>query len=103
MKHKFKKGDKVCVTSGASKGVVGHVINARMDRGYITVEGVNLRKVKPKKKNVDAGSIDMKVEAPLHHSNVMHVDPKSGLPTKIGMKFVDGKKVRFAKKTGELI
>ena len=67
------------------------------------VEGVNVVKkhVRPSQMNPDGGIVEF--EAPIHASNVMIVDPKSGKPTRVGYKFVDGKKVRFAKKSGEVL
>ena len=69
----------------------------------LVVEGVNVVKkhVRPSQMNPDGGIVEF--EAPIHASNVMIVDPKSGKPTRVGYKFVDGKKVRFAKKSGEVL
>ena len=69
----------------------------------MVVEGVNVVKkhVRPSQMNPDGGIVEF--EAPIHASNVMIVDPKSGKPTRVGYKFVDGKKVRFAKKSGEVL
>ena len=88
----IKTGDKVVV-----------VLSAQPSTNKVTVEGVNVVKkhVRPSQMNPDGGIVEF--EAPIHASNVMIVDPKSGKPTRVGFKFVDGKKVRFAKKSGEVL
>jgi large subunit ribosomal protein L24 len=104
MAARIKKGDKVVITVGKDKGktgVIGQVITAS---NKVIVQGLNtvVKHVKPSQKMPQGGVV--RIEAPIHLSNVMHVDPKSGVPTRIGFKVLeDGKKVRYAKKTGELI
>jgi large subunit ribosomal protein L24 len=97
-----KKGDKVKVISGKDKGKVGVVLEAYPKKERVLVEGVNMIK-KHAKPSQDApqGGIVTK-EAPIHVSNVMLLDPKDGVPTRVGFKVVDGKKVRFAKKSNQV-
>lgn len=99
----IKTGDKVVVISGKDKGKEGVVLSAQPNNNKVVVEGVNVVKkhVRPSQMNPDGGIVEF--EAPIHVSNVMIVDPKSGKPSRVGFKFVDGKKVRFAKKSGEVL
>jgi large subunit ribosomal protein L24 len=104
--HKMhvKKEDIVIVISGKDKGKKGRVIAAFPRENRVLVEGVNLVKkhARPSQANPQGGIITQ--EAPIHASNVMLVDPKTGLPTRIGYKVLDnGKKVRVAKRSGEVI
>ena len=96
-----KKGDKVQVISGKDKGKQGVILQAFPKKDRVLVEGVNIVKKhsKPSQANPQGGIISQ--EAPIHVSNVMPLDPKSGEPTRVGYKVVDGKKVRVAKKSGE--
>ena len=100
----IKKNDTVMVIAGEDKGKTGKVLKVLVDKNRAIVEGVNImtKSAKPSAKNPQGGII--KVEAPIHISNLSLIDPKSGKPTRIGMKFnEDGKKVRIAKKSGEEI
>ena len=102
-KMKIKKGDKVVVISGTSKGMTGEVLKVMPTEQRVLVQGVNIRKKHQKPSQMAAGGIVEK-EAPIHVSNVAHIDPKSDKPTRVGMKIMkDGKKVRVAKKSGETI
>ena len=104
MSKKFKRGDSVLVTVGKDKGKQGSISKVLTSKAKVIVSGVNIAKrhTKPNK-NLPSGGIISK-EMPLSVSNLSHIDPKTGLATKIGFKFLeDGKKVRFAKKSGELI
>ncbi|WP_102029419.1 50S ribosomal protein L24 [Salirhabdus sp. Marseille-P4669] len=96
-----KKGDKVLVISGKDKGKQGTVLEAYPKKDRVLVEGVNLVKkhAKPSQDNPQGGILTQ--EAAIHVSNVMPLDPKSGEPTRVGYKEVDGKKIRIAKKSGE--
>lgn len=96
-----KKGDKVQVISGKDKGKQGVILQALPKKNRVIVEGINIVKkhAKPSQANPQGGIIDM--EAPIHVSNVMPLDPKSNEPTRVGYKIVDGEKVRIAKKSGE--
>jgi large subunit ribosomal protein L24 len=102
VKMKIKKGDKVVVLSGDDKGKTGEVLKAMPKAGKVVVQGVNLVKRHTKPSQTSAGGIISK-EAPINVSNVAIVDPKSGKATKVGYKEENGKKVRFARKSGEVI
>ena len=98
-----KKGDKVQVISGKDKGKQGVILEAFPKLNRVLVEGVNVVKkhAKPSQANPQGGILSQ--EAPIHVSNVMPLDPKTGAPTRVGYKTVDGKKVRVAKKSGETL
>ena len=102
-KLKIKKGDKVVVISGGSKGKEGEVVRVMPQDNKAIVEGVNMvsKHTKPSAKNPQGGIV--KTEAPIHISNLALVDPKSGKATRVGYKMEDGKKVRVSKKSGEAI
>ena len=101
--QKIKKGDTVVVLSGKDKGRTGEVVKAMPKDGKVIVSGVNVhaRHRKPSQTNPQGG-IERK-EAPLHISNVAIADPKSGKATRVRFEERDGKKVRVAAKSGELI
>jgi len=97
-----KKDDNVIVITGKDKGKKGRVIAAYPRENRVLVENVNMikRHTRPNQANPQGGIIER--EAPIHVSNVMHIDPKSGKPTRIGYKLLDdGTKVRIAKKSGQ--
>ena len=99
-----KKEDTVMVISGKDKGRKGRIIAAYPRENRVLVEGVNMVKKhsKPSQANPQGGIINQ--EAPIHVSNVMLLDPKSGQPTRVGYKTLDnGQKVRVAKRSGEVI
>ncbi|WP_400244865.1 50S ribosomal protein L24 [Niallia sp. JL1B1071] len=98
-----KKGDKVMVISGKDKGKTGVVLAAFPKKDRVIVEGINIVKKhsKPSQLNPQGGINDQ--EAAIHVSNVMPIDPKTGEPTRVGTKTVEGKKVRVAKKSGEIL
>ena len=103
-KMNVKKGDKVVVLSGKDKGKESVVLRAMPAEGKVVCEGVAVVKkaTKPNAQNPQGGIIEK--EAPIHVSNLMLIDPKSGKPTKVGRKLnAKGKLVRFAKKSGEEI
>ncbi|MEN8136851.1 MAG: 50S ribosomal protein L24 [Bacteroidota bacterium] len=102
-KLKIRKGDTVKVIAGESKGVEGKVLEVFRDTNKALVEGVNMIKKhnKPSAQNPQGG-IEEK-EAPIQISNLSLLDPKSGETTKVGIRFEDGKKVRYSKKSGEVI
>jgi large subunit ribosomal protein L24 len=103
MAAKIKKGDRVVVMAGRDKGKTGEVRQVIPDEGRAIVVGVNLvrRHTKPSAQN--EGGILSK-ESPIHLSNLAIADPKSGRPTRVGFKILDdGRKVRVAKRSGDLI
>lgn len=102
MAAKIKKGDKVVVLSGKDKGKTGEVTRVLPKDGKVVVSGVNTVKRHQRPTQTNAGGIEEK-DAPIHVSNVALVDPKSGEPTRVGFQMKDGKKVRVAKKSGEVI
>ncbi|HNY09493.1 MAG TPA: 50S ribosomal protein L24 [Tenuifilaceae bacterium] len=100
----IKKGDLVYVISGESKGKQGRVLSVQVSKQRAFVEGVNMvsKHTKPNSKYPQGGII--KMEAPIHISNLMLIDPASGKPTRIGRRLNDkGKLVRYSKKSGEEI
>ncbi|WP_457568678.1 50S ribosomal protein L24 [Desulfurobacterium sp.] len=102
-KFKIKAGDKVVVIAGKDKGKVGKVLKVLPEEERVIVEGVRIIKkhLKPSQKYPEGGIIER--EAPIHISNVMLVDPKDGKPTRVGIKFENGKKFRYAKRSGAVI
>ena len=98
----IKKGDRVVVIAGADLGVEGEVLEVFPQKQRVIVDGVNVRKKHTKPTNDQPGGIN-EINAPIHVSNVSLIDPKSGEPTRIGRKEVDGKNVRYSKKSGEII
>ena len=99
----IKTGDKVRVIAGKAKGKEGTVKKTIASANRVIVEGINMVKKhqKPSNSNPNGGVID--TEAAISASNVMLIDPSTNEPTRVGFKFVDGKKVRFAKKSGKTI
>ena len=100
----IKKGDTVYVNAGDDKGKTGRVLKVLLEKNRAVVEGVNVvtKATKPNAKNPQGGLV--KMEAPIHASNLQLVDPKSGKATRVGYKVnEDGKKVRISKKSGEEI
>ncbi|MDD3999929.1 MAG: 50S ribosomal protein L24 [Bacilli bacterium] len=100
---KIKKGDTVKVIAGESKGKTGKVLQVLAKENRVIVEGVNIvsRHTRPSNSNPDGGII--KKEAPIAISNLQLVDTKTNEGTKVGYKIEDGKKVRYAKKTGNVL
>ncbi len=100
----IKKGDTVYVLSGEDRGKTGRVLKVLVTKGRAIVEGVNIvtKATKPSAKHPQGGLV--KMEAPVHISNLSLIDPKSGKPTRIGRRpNAEGKLVRYAKKSGEEI
>ena len=100
----IKKGDTVYVNAGENKGATGKVLKVLVEKQRAIVEGINMvsKSQKPSAKNPQGGIV--KQEAPIHISNLNVLDPKTGKATRIGRKLnADGKRVRYAKKSGEEI
>lgn len=106
MAAKLKKGDEVIVIAGKDKGKKGSILRVVTDTNRLVVSGVNMVKRHQKADRANAGGIVMK-ESTIHASNVMLVDPKEGKPSRVGFKLVgkgeEQKKVRFAKRSGEVV
>lgn len=100
---KFKKGDRVVVLAGRDKGKQGEILRMIPKENRAVVRGVNIvRRHQRQTPQQDGGIISR--EAPIDLSNLAHEDPKDGKPTRVGFKFMeDGKKVRVAKRSGEVI
>ena len=99
-----KKGDTVYVNAGNDKGKTGRVLRVLVSKNRAVVEGLNMvsKSAKPSAKHPQGGII--KMEAPIHVSNLNLLDPKSGKPTRVGRrKNEEGKTVRYSKKSGEEI
>ncbi len=102
-KFKIKKGDKVVVITGRDKGRSGEVLRVLRKEDRVLVQGVNMVQRHTRPSTAGAGGI-LEKEAPIHISNVAHIDPKSKEPTRVGYRIEkDGRKVRFAKRSGEPI
>ena len=103
MAAKIKKGDKVVVLTGRDSGRTGEVVQVMPKEERALVRGVNLVKRHQRQTMNQEGGIIQK-EAPIHLSNLALADPKDGKPTRVGFKVLDdGRKVRFAKRSGDLI
>ncbi len=102
-KLKIKTGDTVRIIAGDHKGTEGKVMRVDIEKNKAIVEGANMvsKHEKPSAKNPQGGIVQK--EAPIHISNLSLIDAKSGEATRVGYKMVDGKKVRFAKKSNEVI
>lgn len=103
MVAKVKKGDKVVVIAGKDKGKQGEVLRVITAKNRVVIGGVNVVKRHTRPSQQSEGGIISK-EAPIDVSNVAHIDPKDGKPTRVGVKVeADGSKVRFAKRSGEAL
>ena len=101
--QKIRKGDKVVVLSGKDKGRNGEVIKVSPKEDTALVRGINMVKRHQRQTQTQEAGIISK-EAPIHLSNLAVADPKDGKPTRVGFRVeADGKKVRVAKRSGELI
>ena len=102
-KYKIRKGDQVVVTTGREKGRTGEVVEVLRGRERVVVQGVNMVKRHTRPSQTSPGGIVEK-EAPLHISNVAHIDPDSGKPTRTGYAVAkDGTKTRIARRSGKAI
>ncbi len=103
MAARIRKGDRVVVLSGRDKGRNGEVVKVLPSENRAIVTGVNSVRRHQKQSQTQEGGIVSK-ELPIHMSNLALEDPKDGKPTRVGFKTLnDGKKVRFAKRSGEVI
>lgn len=103
MKMRIKKGDQVVVLTGREKGKSGEVLRVDRERNRVLVQGVNMMKRHERATQTSPGGITQ-FEAMLHASNVSLIDPDTKKPTRVGYKTLDdGRKVRFAKRSGEVI
>jgi len=103
MAAKIKKGDTVVMMTGRDKGKSGEVVSVMPRELRAVVRGINVVKKHQKQSPSQEGGIISK-ELPVHLSNLALRDPKDGKPTRVGFKFLeDGRKVRFAKRSGDLI
>jgi large subunit ribosomal protein L24 len=103
IKLKIKSGDTVTVIAGDHKGSEGKVVSVDREKNKAIVEGVNMvsKHTKPSAKNPQGGIV--KKEAPIHISNLSLLDPKSKKATKVGIKTEGDKKVRFSKKSNQVL
>ena len=102
-KFRIKKGDRVVVTTGRDRGRQGEVLRVLRKEDRLVVQGVNMVKRHQRPSAGHPGGIVDK-EASIHISNVAHIDPDSGKPTRVGYRMLDdGRKVRFARRSGEII
>jgi len=103
IKLKIKSGDVVKVIAGDHKGSQGTILRVDREKNKAIVEGVNMvsKHTKPSAKNPQGGIV--KKEAPMHISNLSLIDPKSKEATKVGMKVEGDKKVRFSKKSNQVL
>jgi len=103
MAAKFKKGDRVAVLTGKDKGKQGEILNMRPSEGRAVVQGINVSRRHTRPSQTNPGGI-MDKEMPIAISNLAHVDPKDDKPTRVGFRILDdGRKVRYAKRSGEII
>jgi large subunit ribosomal protein L24 len=100
---KLKKGDNVIVKAGKNKGATGKISKVFFATDKVIIEGVNKAKRHVRAKNKNEKGSMIEIEVPMHVSNVMIIDTKTGKGTRIGKKEVGGKMVRFAKKSGQEI
>lgn len=102
-KFRVRKGDTVAVTSGREKGKTGEILRVERGRRRVVVQGVNMVKRHTRPSPTTPGGI-LEKEAPLDVSNVALLDPEDGKPTRVGFRLLeDGRKVRYAKRSGEVI
>lgn len=103
IKLKIKSGDTVKVIAGDHKGSEGKVLNVDREKNKAIVEGINMvsKHTKPSAKSPQGGIV--KKEAPIHISNLALIDPKSKEATRVGIKIEGDKKVRFSKKSNQVL
>jgi large subunit ribosomal protein L24 len=101
-KMKIKKGDNVVVISGRDKGKSGEVLRVFPTESRLVVQGIHIARRHTRQSMGNPGGIVEK-ELTIHVSNVAHIDPGSGKSTRVGYKDLDGRKVRFARRSGEVL
>jgi large subunit ribosomal protein L24 len=102
-KMRVKRGDQVVVLTGRDKGKTGEILRVDRERNRVLVQGVNMAKRHQRPTQTSPGGIN-EFEASIHVSNVALIDPDTRKPTRVGYKTLDdGRKVRFAKRSGEII
>ena len=102
-KLKVKKGDNVIVITGKDKGKTGEIVNVFPKTSRVIVRGVNVAKRHTAQSQTSQGGI-LDKELSVHISNISHIDPKDKKASKVGYKFLkDGRKVRFVKRSGDLL
>ena len=103
MAARVRKGDRVVVLTGKDRGTEGEVLRVIPSEERVIVQGVRMIK-RHRKASVRGEAGVEQIEGPVHLSNVAHIDPKDGKPTRVGFRTLgDGKKVRFAKRSGEVL
>ena len=103
MAARIKKGDRVVLLAGKDKGKSGEVLRVMPKEKRVLVSGVNMIRRHTRPSQTGPGGIEER-EASVHVSNVAHIDPKDDKPTRVGFKFIEGgRKVRYAKRSGEVI
>lgn len=103
IKMRVKRGDQVVVLTGRDKGKTGEVLRVDRERSRVLVQGVNMMKRHQRPTQTSPGGIN-EFEASIHVSNVALIDPDTRKPTRVGYKTLDdGRKVRFARRSGEII
>ena len=98
----IKKGDNIIIITGKDKGKKAKVVKVLRDSNKVVIEGLNVVKKHQKPRGNTKGQT-IEVSMPMHVSNVMLIDPKKGVQTRIGSKIVNGKKIRVSKKSGQEI
>ncbi len=101
-KWKLRKGDQVIVTAGKSKGATGKIDRIDRSRCGVVIAGVNMVRKHTKPTQTSPGGI-IDQPLPLHVSNVAMLDPRQGGPTRVGWRLEEGRKVRYAKKSGAIL
>lgn len=103
MAARIKKGDRVVLLAGKDKGKLGEVLRVMPKEKRVLVSGVNMIRRHTRPSQTGPGGIEER-EASVHVSNVAHIDPKDDKPTRVGFKLIEGgRKVRYAKRSGEVI
>jgi len=100
---KIRKGDNVIVKVGADRGKTGKILHVYPSIGKVLIEGVNIKKKHQKSRRAGQKGQMIEKPSPVHHSNVMLVDPKKNVGTRIGISREGGKVIRIARKSGAII